>query len=186
LLAEGLKAAGEGNKLKTSVLLSPMDEPRGHCAVGNALEVREACRKHCRVEARRIFVAITLDLAAAVSDSPEEKSLAGRLEDVSFSAWRKFLSLVEAQGGNSRRHLKTGTPFYPAPVVRPLPSPHDGTIAGKGCRIDRFRCRPVGAGRHKTTASPINPCVGFSRIRKTGEKISRGEPLLWIHAASED
>jgi thymidine phosphorylase len=42
----------------------------------------------------------------------------------------------------------------------------------------------LGAGRHKS-GDAINPAVGFSQIRKTGERISKGEPLLRIHAASE-
>ena len=35
------------------------------------------------------------------------------------------------------------------------------------------------------TSDAINPAVGFSGIKKTGERISKGEPLLRIHAASD-
>jgi thymidine phosphorylase len=42
----------------------------------------------------------------------------------------------------------------------------------------------LGAGRHKADDA-INHAVGFSGIRKIGERISKGEPLLVIHAASE-
>jgi len=178
LLAAGLLAAGEGNNLKTSFLLSPMDEPLGH-TVGNALEVREAVET-LQGRGPEDLVSITLDLAAAVSDSPKNV-LSRHLED--GSAWKKFLSLVEAQGGNPRA-FEDWEAFHPAPVVRPLPAPQDGTIEKMDAGSIGTAAVQLGAGRHKTTDA-INPCVGFSRIRKTGEKISRGEPVLWIHAASE-
>lgn len=177
LLAAGLASAGEGNGVRTSFLLSPMDEPLGR-AVGNALEVREAVETLLG-SGPEDLVAITLDLAAAVSDSPRDV-LARRLHD--GSAWRKFLALVEAQGGDPRVFGDWDL-FHPAPVIRPFPAPHDGMIV----RMDAGRIGgaavQLGAGRHKTSDA-INPAVGFSGIRKIGERVSQGEPLLWIHAAS--
>ena len=177
LLAAGLSGAGEANGVRTSFLLSPMDEPLGR-TVGNALEVCEAVET-LQGRGPEDLVEITLDLAAAVSDSPRD-ILAGRLRD--GSAWRKFVALVEAQGGDPGV-LDNRETFHPAPVIRPLPSPADGVLA----RMDAGRIGAaavqLGAGRHKTTDA-INPAVGFSGIRKIGERVLKGEPLLWIHAAS--
>ena len=178
LLAAGLTAAGEGNGVRTSFLLSPMDEPLGG-TVGNALEVREAVET-LQGNGPDDLVGITLDLAAAVSDSPREV-LARRLQD--GSAWRKFLDLVEAQGGDARG-FENWEKFHPAPIIRPVPSPQDGTIVKMDAGRIGMAAVQLGAGRHKTS-DPINPAVGFSGIRKTGEQVSKGEPLLWIHAASE-
>jgi pyrimidine-nucleoside phosphorylase len=178
LLASGLAAAGKVNGVRTSVLLSPMDEPLGS-TVGNALEVREAVET-LQGNGPDDLVALTLDLAAAVSDSPREV-LAKHLRD--GSAWQKFLALVEAQGGEARTFDRWDT-FHPAPVVTPLPCPHDGVIKKIDAGSIGSAAVRLGAGRHKTTDT-INPAVGFSGIRKTGEHISQGEPLLWIHAASE-
>lgn len=179
LLAAGLRAAGEGNGLKTSILLSPMDEPLGR-TVGNALEVREAVET-LQGKGPSDLVTIILDLAVAVSDSPRDV-LARRLED--GSAWRKFLSLVEAQGGNPRA-LENWDVFHPAPVVWPLAAPHGGTVVRMDAGSIGAAAVQLGAGRHKTTDA-VNPCVGFSEIKKTGEKINRGDPVLRIHAASEE
>ena len=177
LLAAGLASVGRSNGVKTSFFLSPMDEPLGR-TVGNALEVREAVET-LQGNGPDDLVGITLDLAAAVSDSPRDV-LAKRLQD--GSAWRKFLALVEAQSGDPRA-FEDWDRFHPAPVVRPFPSPDDGVIA----KIDAGRIGmaavQLGAGRHKT-GDDINPAVGFSGIKKTGERITSGEPLLWIHAAS--
>jgi len=177
LLAAGLASAARNNGVRTSFLLSPMDEPLG-CTVGNALEVREAVET-LQGNGPDDLVAITLDLAAAVSDSPRDV-LAKRLQD--GSAWRKFLALVEAQGGDPCAFGDWGH-FHPAPVVRPLTAPHDGVIVKMDAGWLGMAAVQLGAGRHKTSDA-INPAVGFSGIRKTGERISKGEPLLWIHAAS--
>ena len=178
LLAAGLAAAGEGNGVQTSFLLSPMDEPLGG-TVGNALEVREAVET-LQGNGPDDLVAITLDLAAAVSDSPRD-ALARRLQD--GSAWRKFLDLVEAQGGDATG-FENWEKFHPAPIIRPVLSPGDGTIVKMDAGRIGMAAVQLGAGRHKTS-DPINPTVGFSGIRKTGDRVSKGEPLLWIHAASE-
>lgn len=178
LLAAGLASAGEGNGVRTSFQLSPMDEPLGH-TVGNALEVREAVET-LQGHGPDDLVAITLDLAAAVSDSPRDV-LARRLRD--GTAWKKFLALVEAQGGDPRA-FEDWDQFHPAPVVRSLAAPHDGTIASMDAGRIGAAAVQLGAGRHKS-GDAINPAVGFSQIRKTGERISTGEPLLRIHAASE-
>ena len=99
------------------------------------------------------------------------------------SAWRKFLALVEAQGGNARA-LDSWKTFHAAPVVAPLSCPRDGVIQKIDAGSIGAAALQLGAGRQKTTDT-INPAVGFSGIRKTGESVSKGEPLLWIHAASE-
>jgi pyrimidine-nucleoside phosphorylase len=178
LLAAGLAAAGEANGVRTSFLLSPMDEPLGR-AVGNALEVREAVET-LQGNGPDDLVAITLDLAAKVSDSPRDV-LARRLRD--GSAWRKFLAMVEAQDGDPRA-LENWDRFHLAPVVRPLPAPHDGVVVKMDAGRIGVAAVQLGAGRHKATDA-INHAVGFSGIRKTGERVSIGEPLLLIHAASE-
>jgi pyrimidine-nucleoside phosphorylase len=178
LLAAGLAAAGEGNGVRTSFRLSPMDEPLGR-TVGNALEVREAVET-LQGNGPDDLVAITLDLAAAVSDSPRDV-LARRLHD--GSAWRKFLALVEAQGGDPRA-LENWEHFHPAPVVRPFVAPRDGVIVKMDAGRIGMAAVLLGAGRHRADDA-INSAVGFSGIRKIGERISKGEPLLWIHASSD-
>lgn len=177
-LAAGLAAAGEGNGVRTSFLLSPMDEPLGR-TVGNALEVREAVET-LQGNGPADLVALTLNLAAAVSDSPRDV-LAKRLHD--GSAWRKFLALVEAQGGDPRA-FGDWDKFHPAPVVRPLLASQDGRIVKVDAGRFGWAAVQLGAGRHKASDA-INPSVGFSGLRKTGERVSKGEPLVWIHAASE-
>jgi thymidine phosphorylase len=43
----------------------------------------------------------------------------------------------------------------------------------------------LGAGR-KTAADSIDYAVGFSGIRKCGDRVAAGEPLLFTHARSAE
>ncbi len=176
LLAAGLAAVGEANGVRTSCVLTPMDEPLGR-AVGNALEVREAVES-LQGRGPDDLVALTLDLACAVSNSPRDVH-ARRLAD--GSAWRKFLEIVEAQGGDARTLER---PPAAAPVVVTLPSPRDGVVKSLDAGAIGVAAVRLGAGRN-TAADSINPSVGFSEIKKSGERIAKGEPILVIHAASE-
>lgn len=176
-LASGLAAAGLGNGVETTFVLSPMEEPLG-CTVGNALEVREAIET-LRGHGPADLVEITLDLAERVSRLPRERWLA-HLQD--GSAYEKFLALVAEQGG-SPAVFDDLESFHRAPVIRPLPSPRAGRLQTLDAGSIGHAAVGLGAGRRKTTDA-INPAVGFSRIRKTGSTLEKGEPILWIHAAS--
>jgi len=178
MLAEAMSSVGRRNGVHTTFLLSPVDEPLGR-TVGNALEVREAAET-LQGRGPEDLVALVLDLAAAVSDSPRDV-LARRLAD--GSAWNKFLELAEAQGGDPGAfdHWER---FHPAPLVRPLLSPKDGVLTRLDAGSIGSAAVRLGAGRHQITDA-VNPAVGFSGIKKTGEPVTRGEPVLMIHAADE-
>jgi pyrimidine-nucleoside phosphorylase len=174
-LADGLVAAGRANGVRTTCILTPMDEPLGR-TVGNALEVAEAVDA-LQGRGPDDLVALTLDLACAVSDSPRDLH-ARRLAD--GSAWKKFLEIVEAQSGDAR---SLDRPPPAAPVVVALPSPRDGVVQSLDAGALGAAAVRLGAGRN-TAADGINPSVGFSHIKKSGERVAKGEPILMIHAAS--
>jgi pyrimidine-nucleoside phosphorylase len=179
-LAEGLQAAGRDNGVETFFLLSSMEEPLG-CTVGNALEVAEAVET-LQGGGPPDFVDLTLDLCERVGNSPRPKLLKW-LKD--GTAWRKFVELTEAQGGDAVAVEKLTTSVHRAPIIEPLPAPRDGVIT----RIDAGALGAasvrLGAGR-QTAADTIDCAVGFSGIRKCGDRVSAGEPLLVIHARSAE
>ncbi len=177
-LAEELTRAGLDNGVKTTFLLTPMDEPLGR-TVGNALEVREAVET-LQGEGPEDLVELTLSLAAAVSESPKEK-LREFLQN--GTAWEKFLALVEAQGGDVRAFDRWEA-FHSARVIRPLLSPRDGVLQMLDAGRMGAAAVKLGAGR-QTTSDAVDFSVGFSGIRKIGTPIVRGEPILWIHAATD-
>ncbi len=95
-LATALTNVGLEMGVKTTFLLTPMDEPLGETA-GNALEVAEAV--DClQGGGPRDLRELTLDLAAQVS-TVSRAQLTQWLSD--GTAWRKFVALVEAQQGDA-------------------------------------------------------------------------------------
>lgn len=179
LLAEGLQAAGRDNGVETFFLLTPMGEPLG-CTVGNALEVAEAVET-LQGGGPQDFVDLTLDLCERVANSPRSK-LQKWLKD--GTAWRKFTDLVEAQGGDLSAVEKL-TEVHKAPVVEPLFAPRAGTITQIDAGALGAASVRLGAGR-KTAADSIDYAVGFSGIRKCGDRVTAGEPLLFTHARSSE
>jgi len=178
MLAAGLTSAGERNGVETSFLLSEMNEPLGRTA-GNALEVAEA------VEALQgggpeDLVKLTLDLAERVSSAGRER-LAGWLRD--GSAWNKFVSLVEAQGGDASS-LERIREVHASPIVHPVLSDRAGRVALMDAGCVGRAALALGAGRRRADDG-IDPAVGFSRIAKVGESVERGQPLFFIHARDE-
>lgn len=178
-LAADLLATATAAGLPTHAILSPMEEPLG-CAVGNALEVREAVLT-LQNQGPPDLVQLTLQLAAEVSQLPIA-DLARRLAD--GSAWRVFQKLVEAQGGEVAA-LDADSPRPPADVILPVLAPADGILrrfdAGTVGRV----VVALGGGRQRAEDS-IDFRVGLSGIVKVGTPVSRSQPLAWVHAADTD
>jgi len=177
-LASALTAVGNEMGVRTSHLLTPMDEPHGR-TVGNALEVAESVET-LQGRGPADVVALTLDLAERVANSPRA-TLSRWLED--GTAWRKFVAMVESQGGGASA-LERIIEVHRAPIVREVPSPISGRIARMDAgAIGRASVR-LGAGRAKASDA-VDHAVGFSGVRKVGEPIAEGEPLLVVHARDE-
>ena len=177
-LAQSMTDVGNGMGVKVSHLLSAMEEPLGQ-TVGNALEVAEAVET-LRGDGPDDLIELTLDLAEKVAIAPRAQ-LALWLSD--GSAWKKFIALVEAQDGDAAV-LEKMTSVHATPIVRPLPASRAGMIkrmdAGTIGRAALF----LGAGRAQA-ADEIDFAVGFSRIKKIGERVEPNDPLLFIHARTE-
>jgi pyrimidine-nucleoside phosphorylase len=174
-LAEAMVAVGQGAGVETHALLNPMDQPLG-CTAGNALEVAE-CVDVLHGGGPRDLVGLTLELAGKlVSASPAD--LQARLRD--GSAWRKFVAMVEAQGGNASA-LEKMRDIHRAPVTTEVGAPADGVLRKlDALEIGRL-CVELGAGRAKA-GDAVDFAVGVECLRKEGDKVSRGEPVLRVHS----
>ena len=91
--------------------------------------------------------------------------------------------MVEAQGGDPRVADAPETVLPQAPATLDLPAPRAGTIARADADGIGRAVLLLGGGRRAVTDS-IDPAVGVSRLRKVGETVSAGEPLLRLHARS--
>ena len=177
-LAAALCATGRECGVKTEAILTPMSEPLGHTA-GNALEVWESVET-LQGRGPDDLVKLTLDLGERVANVPRAQ-LAKWLAD--GTAWRKWVQLVEAQGGraaDTERILE----IHAAPFRHIVPSPRDGTLTRMDAGLIGRACIALGAGRSKAIDA-IDFAVGVSGIAKIGMRVSTGDPLLTLHACDD-
>ena len=178
-LAASMTDVGKLMGVQMSYLLNPMDEPLGH-AVGNALEVAE-CVQALRGAGPQDLITLVLDLAGKVSTASREQ-LARWLAD--GTAWLKFVELVEAQGGDAGT-LERLDQVHRAPIMHPLLAKRSGTIARIDAEAIGRASLFLGGGRQKADDA-VDFAVGFSQIKKVGERVSENEPLLVAHARSQE
>ena len=174
-LSAALCAVGCECGVQMHALLTPMDETLGHTA-GNALEVWESVET-LQGRGPRDLVKLTLDLAEKVSAVPRAQ-LARWLED--GTAWRKWVQLVEAQGGrpaDTERILE----IHAVPVRHELIAKRSGKLTRMDADSIGRACIALGGGRTKATDT-IDFAVGVSGVVKIGASINAGDPLLTIHA----
>ena len=177
-LAASMAAVGKLMGVEVSHVLTPMDEPLGR-TVGNALEVGEAVEV-LHGGGPSDVRELTLELATKVSGLPR-KQLAGWLDD--GTAWSKFAALVYAQDGDASA-LEKLTDIHRAPIIKPLAAETAGTVKTVDAQMVGAASVSLGAGRQRTD-DEIDFAVGFSAIKKVGERVEEGEPLLVIHARTE-
>jgi len=177
-LAKAMTSVGESMKVKTSSLLSPMDEPLGR-NVGNALEVAE-CVEILQGGGPPDLIKLIIDLAEKVSETPRAK-LQKRLQD--GSAWKKFVSLVYAQDGDATM-LEKILDQHRALIVQPWPAKSAGVVKKIDAELIGRASVMLGAGRQKSDDA-IDFAVGFSKIKKVGEQVAVDEPLFMVHARNE-
>jgi pyrimidine-nucleoside phosphorylase len=155
-----------------------MDEPLGR-AVGNALEVAE-CIEILQGGGPEDLVKLIVDLAEKVSKTPRAQ-LKKRLND--GSAWKKLVSLVYAQDGDATT-LEKILDVHRAPIIRPLPAKKSGIVKKMNAELIGRASILLGGGRQRA-GDKVDFAVGISGIKKVGEHVDANEPLLFVHARTE-
>ncbi|MFM8458756.1 MAG: hypothetical protein ACKOB0_07390, partial [Chthoniobacterales bacterium] len=109
--------------------------------------------------------------------APREK-LRARLSD--GTAWQKFVAMVEAQGGEVSS-LEKMREIHCAPVITEVTAPAAGKLTKlDALEIGRF-CVELGAGRAKA-GDAVDFAVGVECLRKDGDHVGEGEPILRVHS----
>lgn len=187
-LANRLVATSRSLGANAAALITDMNWPLGG-AVGNALEVAEACET-LRGRGPADTRALTLDLAAEMlrlaGAEPGLEAARARAASAldTGAAWERFLEMVRAQGGETA--LLEGTArLHPAPIVSLVPSPEDGVLVACDCFQVGELVVSLGGGRRAKEDS-IDPRVGLVVLRRPGERVRRGEPLAELHLAGPD
>jgi pyrimidine-nucleoside phosphorylase len=183
-LAEAMLELGRRARREVVCVLTDMDQPLG-CAVGNALEVREAIDT-LRGEGPPDFTELVLSSCAhllTLSDLGLDADAArARAEQAvaDGSAFATYGRWIEAQGGDPD---ETALPV--APSIRPAVADRDGFVARIGAVDVGLAALRLGAGR-RTKDDAIDHSVGVRCLAKRGDRVEAGQPIAEIHAQDVD
>jgi thymidine phosphorylase len=171
-LARTMVRLGTDHGVRTVALLTDMSTPLGRTA-GNALEVAESVEVLAGggpADVVELTVTLAREMLAAAGLTgvdPADALADGRAMDV----WRR---MIAAQGGD---------PDAPLPVA---PEEHVVTAASDGVvsRLDAYAVGVaawrLGAGRARKE-HPVSASAGVVMLRKPGEAVRAGEPVLELH-----
>ena len=188
-LAESLVAVANGAGLKTTALITDMDEPLAPCA-GNALEVAHAADfllgRRAEPRVMDITLALGAELLMSTGIEREAGSARGRLQATltSGKAADHFDRMVQALGGPSDFLSRHDSHLAAAPIIRPVFAAQEGTVASIRTRELGLAVIELGGGR-RAAADRIDHRVGLSALLGKGARAGREAPLCLIHAADE-
>jgi pyrimidine-nucleoside phosphorylase len=174
--------------LETRALLTDMEAPLGR-KIGNALEVAESIETlHGGGPADLRDVTLALSAEAVVAAGVEDDVLSARSSLESLlddgRATECFARLIERQGGDPRVIDQAGR-LPAAPVLADLEAPASGWLAKLDARQIGLAAVELGAGRTRVE-DDVDPAVGFEIHKGVGEEVEAGDPLVTVHAASEE
>lgn len=185
LLAQALVKTGNGAGTKTAALLTNMDQPLAPAA-GNALETRTVLDvltgtvDHPRLTELSVALGARLACLAGLditADTLRQALADGRAADT-------FSRMMAALGGTSEL-LECYRDVLPkAQVVLPIPAPSAGHIGTINGQILGMAAVHLGAGRLRD-GDKIDPSVGLAALASTGQRVSEGDPLGYVHAKDE-
>ncbi len=188
-LAKSLVSVANGAGLKTTALITDMDEPLAHSA-GNALEVLHAVKflngslKDVRVETITVALGAELLMSAKITSSQADAQSKLRNVLSSGKAAQHFARMVTHLGGPKdfmeypEKYLKA------APIVRHVYADDEGFVTSITTRDLGLAVIELGGGR-RTAADTIDHSVGLSSLAGKNTSCDGQTPLCMVHARDE-
>ena len=189
-LAKSLVTVANGAGVKTSALITDMNEPLASAA-GNAIEMRNAVNflTGKAIDPRNwdITVALCAEmlLIAGLVASREEGTT--RIEEAfrSGRAAEKFGEMVSALGGPADFVEKMDSHLTLAPEVVDIYAETDGFVEAIDTREVGVAVVELGGGRMRA-ADPIDHSVGLDRLLGLGAKVDKTTPIAKVYAKDAD
>ena len=188
-LARALVEVANGAGCPTSALITDMNAPLA-AAAGNALEVAVAVdmlsgrARDPRLHALTLALGAEALVQAGLATGADEGQgkIAAALD--SGAAAERFGQMVAALGGPADflEHMAAHLPT--APVIRTVPAPRAGVVAGYDTRALGLSVIGLGGGRRQAD-DRIDPRVGLSQIAPVGQAVCAGDPVALVHAADD-
>src|SRR5438105_906160 len=185
-MVELCKAVGRG----CVALLTDMDAPLGS-AVGNAVEVRESIdvlRGGGPPDVRELTLRLGAEMllageAPGVGNDPLLARMRLETALADGGALKRFLQLVEAQGGDPSvvdNPLKLPQPK----LVREARADKSGVLTALDAELVGLAAVELGAGRARQEDA-VDPAAGLLLQKRVGDEVREGDVLAELHAATE-
>ncbi len=188
-LAESLVRVANGAGLRTSALLTDMNEPLASAA-GNAVEVAYAVEyltgRRREPRFHEVTVALSAEMLLLGGLAPDAISARARVEDAIASgrAAEAFSRMVAALGGPRDLLDRSHVLLAAAPVMREVGPEQAGFVQAIANREIGLAVVALGGGRTRPQDT-IDHAVGFTRLAAMGERVDASRPLAVVHARSE-
>jgi thymidine phosphorylase len=190
ILARSLVDVANGAGLKTSALLTDMNEPLADAA-GNALEIVNCLdflrgrKAGSRQEAVVLATAAEMLLQAGVSENLAEAEKAARSVLASGEAMDRFARMVHALGGPADFCERPDAYLQRASAQSPVIAQRDGFLAACDTRALGMAVVELGGGRMRASDT-IDHRVGIDGLLPLGTAVAKGQPIGTVHAAKRE
>ncbi|MEQ8210697.1 MAG: thymidine phosphorylase [Lacipirellulaceae bacterium] len=181
-LASSLVATGKAMDVKTTALITDMNQPLGRM-VGNAVEVDEslaAMEGEGPSDLMEATLALGIELLLSTGTAENSEAARKRLQYTldSGKAREKFAEMVAAQGGD----IDAPRPVSPSIDLA-------GTEEGYVSEIDTEQLGQAIIslrGGRKVQGEKLDHSTGLEMLVRLGEHVEKGQPLVRVFAKSED
>lgn len=186
-LANSLVSIGKGYGIKTSALITDMNQPLG-AAIGNWFEMKESVLG-LQGKGPDDLMEVTYALGAEIlrmaqPDLTQEVAIGMQQKTVADgSAFEKLLKIVELQNGDPK--ILENMEAYPeAKFSKTVHVKQSGYLAQINTMALGFAGIQLGAGR-RVISDEIDYSSGMYIQKKLGEKVETGDEVLTLHSNNE-
>ena len=187
-LAQLMIRIGEYHHLPTRAIISNMDQPLGK-AIGNALEMKEAIAAlqgqgpEDLMELCYTAGAVMLMQAKVCNTELEARNKLKEVID-NGAAFKKFVEMIEAQGGDTS-YIYDTSKFNLTKYNFRIVAPFDGYVEKLDAFVLGKAAMKLGAGREKIS-DYIDFDAGIYLHHKVGDKVSQGDKILSIYTNKDN
>ncbi len=189
-LAQSIVDVANGAGVKTSALITDMDQPLASAA-GNAVEVREAVNflqgkcNGSRIE--KIVISLCAELLVIGELATDTATAETQIHEVinNGQALERFSQMVTLLGGPSDFVDQIDSHLPKANIFHDVIATKGGYISEINTRSLGIAVLELGGGRRRADDS-IDYSVGLSNLAEISTSVETGETLATIHAQSEE
>jgi thymidine phosphorylase len=188
-LARSLVTVANGAGLKTTALITDMDEPLASAA-GNALEVENAIdfltgtHRDPRLETVTLALAAEMLVLGGIASSPDWADALARAALKDGHAAAALQKMVTALGGPQDFVAYPKRYLPQARMVKAVVPHMRGSVAAVDTRALGLAVVTLGGGRRRAEDT-IDHAVGLTALAGIGDEVGPDRPLAFVHAQDE-